>query len=43
MGRETLILKRAIGYALSKMLMEVSGKDPVEISRSITFQQTKGG
>jgi hypothetical protein len=42
MGRETLTLKRAVDYALSKMLMDVSGKDPVKISRSITFHQTKG-
>jgi len=41
MGRETLTLKRAVDYALSKMLMDISGKGLVEISISITFHQTK--
>jgi hypothetical protein len=43
MGRETLTLKRAVDYALSKMLMDISGKGFVEISKSITFHQTKWG
>jgi hypothetical protein len=43
MGRETLTLKRAVDYALSKMLMDISGKGLVDISRSITFHQTKWG
>jgi hypothetical protein len=43
MGKETLTLKRAVNYALSKMLMDVSGKGLVEISRSITSHQTKWG
>jgi hypothetical protein len=43
MGKETLTLKRAVDYALSKMLMDVSGKGLVEISRSIKFHQTEWG
>jgi hypothetical protein len=37
MGLEILILKKAAEYASFKMLMEISGKDPIGIYKSITF------
>jgi hypothetical protein len=39
MEREILTLKKGVDYALSKMLMDISGRDPVEIYRSTTFHQ----
>ncbi len=37
MGRGTLILKKAIKYASSKMLLDISGKDHARIFKSIMF------
>ncbi len=37
MGLEILILKKAIEYASIKMMMGISGKDPVGIYKSIMF------
>jgi hypothetical protein len=39
MVKETLILNKAAGYASSRMLMDISGKDLVRIFRSITFNK----
>jgi hypothetical protein len=39
MERGTLILKKAVEYASSRMLMDVSGKDLVGIFKCITFNQ----
>jgi hypothetical protein len=39
MGKETLILKRAVECASSMMLMDTSGKGLVGIFRSITFNK----
>jgi len=41
MERGALILKRAVECASSRMLMDVSGKDHIEIFKSITFNQTR--
>jgi hypothetical protein len=41
MEMEVLILKKATGYASLKMLMDISGKDPIGIYRSIMFYRTK--
>jgi hypothetical protein len=41
MAKATLILRKATGYASSKMLMDVNGRGLVEIFRSITFHQSK--
>jgi hypothetical protein len=39
MGRGTLILKRVVECASSKMQMDANGKGLVEIFKSITFSQ----
>jgi hypothetical protein len=41
MGKGTLILKKAARFASSRMLMDISGKDLIGISKSITFNQTE--
>lgn len=41
MGLEILILKKATEYASLKMLMEISGKDPIWIYKSIMFSRIK--
>jgi hypothetical protein len=41
MGRAILILKKAVGSALSKTQMDVNGKGLEEICRSITLLQIK--
>jgi hypothetical protein len=38
---EMLILKKAIRYASSKMLMGISGKNHTRIYKSIMFYRTK--
>ncbi len=42
MGLKILSLKKAAGYASFRMLMGISGKDPVEIYKSITFHKIRG-
>jgi hypothetical protein len=37
MEREILTLKKGVDYALSKMLMDISGRDLVKICKSTTF------
>jgi hypothetical protein len=39
MEKETLSLKKAAGYASSRMQMDISGKDLVGISKSIMSYQ----
>jgi hypothetical protein len=39
MGRGTLILRKAVEFASSKMLMDTSGKGFVGIFRSIMFNK----
>jgi hypothetical protein len=39
MGKESLTLKRAVDYASSRMLMDISGKGLVGTFRSITFNR----
>jgi len=41
MAKATLISRKAVGYASSKMLMDVSGRGLVEIFRFITLHQIK--
>jgi hypothetical protein len=41
MEREILTLKKGVDYALFKMQMDISGRDPIEICRSTTFHQIK--
>jgi hypothetical protein len=41
MARATLILRKAAGYASSKMVMDVSGRGLVEIFKSIMLHHTK--
>jgi hypothetical protein len=41
MEMEILILKKVAGYASLKMLMDISGNDPVRIYRSIMFYRIK--
>jgi len=38
MGLEILILIKAIEYASLKMLMEINGKDPVRIYKSMFYR-----
>jgi hypothetical protein len=42
MGLEILILKKAAEYASFRMLMGISGKDPVGIYKSITLHKIEG-
>jgi hypothetical protein len=39
MGKKTLTLKKAAGYASSRMQMDISGKDLVGIFKSIMFNK----
>ncbi len=39
MGKETLTLRKAAGYASSRMRMDISGKDLVGIFKSIMFNK----
>jgi hypothetical protein len=39
MEKETLSLKKAAGYASSRMWMDISGKDLIGIFKSIMFNQ----
>jgi hypothetical protein len=39
MGKETLILKKAVEYASSRMLIDISGKGLVRIFKSIMFNK----
>jgi hypothetical protein len=41
MEMEILILKKAVGYASLKMLMDISGKDHAGSYRCIMFYKTK--
>jgi len=41
-GLEILILKKATEYASFRMLMGISGKDPVGIYKSITLHKIEG-
>jgi hypothetical protein len=41
MGLGILTLKKATGYALFRTLMGISGKDPVEIFKSITLHKIR--
>jgi hypothetical protein len=41
MGLEIFVLKKAAEYALLKMLMEISGKDPTRFYKSIMFYKLK--
>ncbi len=41
MGLGILTLKKAAGYALFKMPMGISGKDPAEIFKSITLHKIR--
>ncbi len=41
MELEILILKKVAEYASLKMLMEISGKDPARIYKSIMFYKIK--
>jgi hypothetical protein len=41
MEKATLILRKAAGYALSKMQMDVNGRGLKEICKSITLPQIK--
>jgi hypothetical protein len=37
MGKGIMILKKAAGFASSRMLMDINGRDLVGIYKSITF------
>jgi hypothetical protein len=39
MEKGTMILKKAAGFASSRMLMDISGRNLVRIFKSITFNQ----
>jgi hypothetical protein len=41
MGKETLILKKAVEYASSRMLMDINGKDLAGIFKSIMFNKSE--